>query len=191
MDDRRDILIALAWRLLLAVPLGVTAWFLFATTRGDPNGGGERFLGLMCAVAAAIVIAPPFAVLVAEPAGSLFYPRRHARPDPRYSAAEGRRMRRRHEEAIAEFEHIAAQFPAEVRPYVAMMEITLLDLHDSERAGAIVKRGLATVRDDASRKHLLWKYRIAKAKLRAAPQASMRENEGEADRTESDIEAEG
>jgi len=179
MDDRRDILIALAWRLLLAGPLGVIAWLLFAATRGDPNGGGERFLGLICAVAAAIIIAPPFAALIAQPAGGLFYPHRSARPEPRYSAAEGRRMRRRHEEAIAEFERIAEQFPAEVRPYVAMMEIALLDLHDSERAGAIVKRGLATLRDDASREHLLWKYRIAKVKLRDAPQASRLENEGE------------
>ena len=189
MDDRRDLLIALGWRVPLAGLLGLTAWHLFATTIGDPNAGGERFLGLMCVVAAGIVAAPPLAVLLAVPAGSLFYPRRPARREPAYSGAQGRRKRGRYAEAIEEYQRIAEQFPTELHPHVAMVEIELVNLHDSPRADAIVKRGLATLRDEASRKQLLWTYGKLKAAMPNAPPTTA-EKDDAADDFESDVDDE-
>ncbi len=190
MDDRRDILIALGWRMLFAIPLGVIAWFLFATTVGDSVGAWKRFLGLAFAVVGAIIIAEPIAALVAEPSGSLFFPRHAARVEPVYSLAEAKRKRGQYVEALDEYERIAAQFPAAVHPYIAMMEIAAADLHDGERAEAIARRGLSMLRDEASRQELLRAHRTIKTKSPAAPPEATVEPECRTDSAESDTEHE-
>lgn len=148
-------LIELGWRALLAVPFVVMAWYLFATTSGNPDAGGKRLIGLACAVIVGVLVAPPLAGLAAEPWGVFFHPHRTAFPEPIYSIAEARRKRGQYEEAIEEYQKIAEQFPVEVRPYVAMMEIAFVNLRDSARTDAIAKRGLAALRDETSRMHLL------------------------------------
>jgi tetratricopeptide (TPR) repeat protein len=190
MDDRREILIALGWRILFAIPLGAIAWFLFATTIGDSGGAWKRLLGLACVVVAAVIIAAPLAALAAQPTGSLFFPRHAARREPAYSLAEARRKRGCYEEAIDEYQRIAEQFPAEVLPYIAMMEIASANLHDRERAAAIARRGLAMLRDEASRQELLRAHRTIKTKSPAAPPEATVEPEGRADSAESDTEHE-
>jgi len=165
MDDRRDILIALGWRLLVASALAAAGWHLSAPTNSE-----YRFLGLACVVAAAIVIAPPLAALVAEPTGSIFFPRHPARCEPAYSRANATRLQGRYEDAIAAYQSIADEFPDELRAHVAMMEITLIDVGDTERADAIVKRALAALCGEASRHELLRRRSAIKAKLaNAAP----------------------
>ena len=184
MDERRDILISLGRRILLAVPLLVTTWLLFSSTNAD---AGRQFLGLACAAAAGIILAPPFAALIALPAGSLFFPRRPARPEPGYSVAEARRKRGEYEASIDEYQRIAEQFPAEVHPHVAMMEIAFVDLHDGERTDAIAKQALAMLRDDGSRQRLLRMHRAIKARVPDDPWMP-EESEEEAAHSESDSE---
>jgi len=162
MDERRDLLISLACHVLAALPFAGAAWFLFASTVGDATGADKRVIGLACVVAAGAIIARPLAGLVAEPAGSLFFPRYFSRPQPLYSIAEARRKQGRYEESIAEYEKIAQQFPAEVAPHVAMMEIAFTNLGDPGRAGDIVRRALATLPDDASRHEVLRRHRAIK-----------------------------
>jgi tetratricopeptide (TPR) repeat protein len=157
-DDRRDLFLALAAHVLAAAPFLATAWYLFESTR-DTADADKRLLGLSCAVAAGIIVARPLAALVAEPTGSLFFPRRAAEPEPGYSRAVAQRKRGRLQEAMAEYEQIAAQFPAEVRAYVAMIEIAIVDLNDAERARHIVERGLAALPDEPRQMELLRAYR--------------------------------
>jgi tetratricopeptide (TPR) repeat protein len=164
-DDRCELLIGLAWRALFASPLLGIAWYLFATTAGDADGGGKRLLGLMCVVGAAAIVGRGLPGLIAEPAGSLFYPRRVMLPGPVYSVAEARRARGKYEDALAEYERIIEQFPAELLAYVTMMEIAFVHLGDAERAESIVKRGLAALPDDGSRHSLLQKYRVIKSRM--------------------------
>jgi hypothetical protein len=166
LDERRDLFISLGGHLLLALPFVAIAWFLFATTVGDTNGAEARLAGVACVVTAGIIIARPLAGLVAEPAGSLFFPRHFSPPQPLYGIAEARRKQGRYEDAIEEYERVAGQFATEVHPYIAMMEIALVDLQDRTRAGAIVKRGMAILRDDASRHELLRAHRAVLARLR-------------------------
>ncbi|MBI1816798.1 MAG: hypothetical protein HYR72_17605 [Deltaproteobacteria bacterium] len=187
MDDRREILIALGWRILFAIPLGVIAWLLFATTIGDSDGALKRLLGLACAIVAAIIIAAPLAALAAQPTGSLFFPRHAGRNEPAYSIAEAKRKRGRYEEAIDAYQTIAEQFPAEALPYIAMMEIAAVNLHDRGRAEAIARRGLAILRDESSREELLRAHRALKAK---APAEAAVEPEGQAGSAEMDTETE-
>jgi outer membrane protein assembly factor BamD (BamD/ComL family) len=76
---------------------------------------------------------------MAEPTGSLFFPRRATEPQPGYSRAVAQRKRGQFNQAIAEYESIATQFPTEVRAFVAMIEIAIVDLHDAERARQIAR----------------------------------------------------
>ena len=185
MDDRRDAVKALAWRAPVAGGLWLIGWHFLGTPGGvlDPNG--QPFLALACIVAGAIVIARPFSDFIGEPAGSLFYPRSPTRPEPTYSGAQGRRMRGRFDEAIAEYQRIAEAFPAEVYPHTAMIEIALLDLKDRSRAEAIVSRALVSLRDADSRKQLLWMHGKLEAKLREASVGAPATSPGQADESES------
>jgi hypothetical protein len=137
-DDRRDLFLALAAHALAATPFLAATWYLFESTR-DTADADKRLLGIFCAVAAGIIIARPLAALMAEPTGSLFFPRRAAEPQPGYSRAVAQRKRGQFNQAIAEYESIATQFPTEVRAFVAMIEIAIVDLHDAERARQIAR----------------------------------------------------
>lgn len=159
LDERRDLLWSLVRHLLAATPFLAMTWHLFARTAGDPDGGDQRMLRLGCAVAAAIIVARPIAALVAEPTGSLFFPRARARPEPGYSLADTQRKREHFERAMAEYEHIVAAFPGELRAHIAMIEIALVNLRDADRARTCVTRSLAVVPDEPMRMELLRVYR--------------------------------
>ena len=169
MDDRRDIVLELVGRLRGAVPLAVLGWRLSAPANCGENLDAQCvtlwFAGLACILAAALVVAKPLAALVAEPVLSLFFPRHRARHEPAYSRADAIRLRGRYEDAIAAYQDIADEFPNELRPYVAMMEIALQNLGDAEFGDAIVKRGLTLLRDDPQRHELLRRRDAVKAKM--------------------------
>jgi len=151
VEDRRDLLIALGQRLLLAAPFAVAAWLLFATG----TGAERRVLGLVCVVIAGIVVAPPLAGLIAEPAGGLFHPRHPARQQPSYDVAEARRRQGRFAEALDAYERVVERFPTDVHAWTAMLDVASLDLRDAARAEAIARRALAALPDEASRLQFL------------------------------------
>ena len=106
MTNYPEILKSLALRSLIALPfvlLGLT--------------GGLSFAAPILLIAGAIIVAGPFARLIAEPAGCLFYPGEHAsRPAPMYSIPESKRASGLYEEAISGFEQIAQDYPKEKKP---------------------------------------------------------------------------
>ena len=165
LDERRALLWSLLGHSLAAAPFLAATWYLFASTAADVDGGDKRMLGLTCAVAAAIIIARPIAALIAEPMGSVFFPRAGARPEPGYSLADTQRKREQFERAMEEYEKISVAFPQELRAHIAMLEIALINLRDAERARLCLTRGLA-VADEQMRRELLRCYRVSSAKLR-------------------------
>ena len=114
---------------------------------------------------------------MAEPTGSLFFPQQAARREPGYSIAEARRKKGHYPNAIVEYEKIAAAFPNELTPYIAIMQIAFGNLGDATRGDAAAQRGLAMLRDDASRAELLRVHRTLKAKLRSAAPAPTTEED--------------
>jgi len=67
------------------------------------------------------------------------------RPPPMYSIPESKRKSGLHEEAMAGYAKIAEQYPGEVRPYLAMMEIAIVNLKDPERGSAIYEKGMSVI----------------------------------------------
>jgi hypothetical protein len=171
-DDRRELWERLAGHLLAATPFLASTWYLFESTSGDTDA--KRFLGLACAVAAGIIIGRPIAGLVAEPAGSLFFPRSAARPEPGYSLPDTLRKRGQYEQALTEYAKITVQFPAELRAYIAMMEIALVDLHDRERTQVIARLALGQLADEPQRMELLRVHRMLASRENSPSDARVR-----------------
>ena len=134
MDDRRELWITLAWRTAFACPFAAAATYVLATSAGCPDPAGRRLLGLALTVASGVIVGPGFAGLIAEPAGSLFYPRRTALPQPCRSIAESNRAHGRYAAAVSAYEDVVAEFPTDVESWAAMIEITLVHLQDRPRS---------------------------------------------------------
>jgi hypothetical protein len=160
MEDRRVATSILVDRLLIAVPVALLAWWLFA--RG---GAGLALLGLVCTVAVGFILGPGIAGLIAEPAGGLFFPQRPARPAPRRSIAEARRARGDYDAAIAAFEEVTDEFPEDVESWIAMVEIAFTHMCDGSRGDALARRALLTLRDDTHRRQLLHVHRVQRRRL--------------------------
>ena len=153
--EYRDILGSLLRR---AVPASLA----LALGTGILLGTGNvlmMLVGFFFFLVAAIFLAGPIARWLAEPLGGLLGPKRYYdTPQPMYGIPQSRRIRGRPEEALAEYEKIAAAHPAEVRPWLDMIEIALTDLHDPERANAFYQRGLAALTRPDDRDHLARVY---------------------------------
>ncbi len=149
------------------------AGLLLAIGTGILLAAGDILLmlvGYLLYLAAAILLAGPLARLLAEPLGDLYWPRRYFdQPQPMYGIPESRRRKGQFEEALAEYEKIAAAHPAEVRPWLDMIDIALTDLRDPERANTLFQRGLAALADPDAKDHLARVYAATRDRRPPAP----------------------
>ena len=152
MKNYREILVQFTVRILIAIPFFMFGWYLIASARKDWGSIAQLLFAMACFVGSAIIVAPPIARLFAEPAGALHYPTEHSgRPQPEYRIPESRKQQGHYEEAILEYEKIAKDFPEEVKPYIDMIDITVVNLEDRRRAEAIYERALSVLINEDDR----------------------------------------
>lgn len=77
---------------------------------------------------------------------------------PLYSIPETKRTSGLYEEAIAGYAKIAADYPQEMRPYLEMMDIAIVELHDTERAEQIFQQARSIFTKPEDREILEKKY---------------------------------
>jgi len=155
MSENRSILVSLGIRLLIASP------FLILTFTGR-----AFVMTPVCALIAAVILAQPVARLLAEPFGKLFWSAAEFdRPQPMYSISAAKRKKGLYEEAMAGFEEIARKYPRELKPYIDMIDIAIVDLHDGERANAIYQRGIARLKRTEDKEALAKMYRAIRSRL--------------------------
>ena len=149
---------------------------LFAVGTGILLGAGESgnvlqmLLGFAFFLVASILVSGPAARLLAEPMGSLFWPRKYYdRPQPIYGIPQSLRARGHLEDALAEYEKIAAAYPDEVRPWLEMIDLAVHDLRDARRAETICRQGRAYLRKPAARALLERVYAETLTRLDARP----------------------
>ena len=139
-------------------------------------GAGDVFqmlLGFLFFLIAAIFVAGPIAQWLAEPMGSLFWPRKYyAKPQPIYGIPQACRAKGQLEEAVAEYEKIAAAHPDEVRPWLEMIDLAIHDLHDAARAQALFERGVAALKKPDDRDLLAKAYAEIRTRLDVRPPRS-------------------
>ena len=127
-------------------------------------------VGFLFYLVAAVLLAGPVARLLAEPLGDLYWPRRYFdRPQPMYGIPESRRRKGQFEEALAEYEKIAAANPGEVRPWLDMIDIAITDLRDPERANVFFQHGLAALPDPDAKDHLARVFAATRDRRPPAP----------------------
>jgi hypothetical protein len=136
--------------------------------------GGSAF-GFMVALPfiglGAFVVAPAITSILAQPFSSLFYPsERFDGPQPMYGIPQGLRAKGFYEDAMAGYEQIAMKYPDEVKPYIEMVNIAIMDLRDVERARSIVGRGLVLLDDETARKILKESYDAVVTRLEVKPE---------------------
>jgi len=147
----------------------------------------QMLLGFLFFLLAAIILAPLVAGLLSAPFGNLFWPRRtYDRPQPIYSIPRARRLKGLPEEALLDYEQIAAEHPSEVLPWIEMIDIAISDLHDFDRANQLYRRGIAALHDPDGRDQLAQAYaalrdRTPPAPGRVIPAASPRDANGPAE----------
>jgi len=148
MHNYRDILTTLAWRALIAAP------FLYLAVTGYP-----LIISPLFGVVGAIIIAMPLARLLAEPVGNIFWSgSRYGGDEPLYIFPELRRSQGFYEEAIKGLEKIAEDYPGEIKPYIDMIDIAIVNLKDTDRANAIYKRGITVLKKNENKKTLAQMY---------------------------------
>ena len=168
MDNYREIMASLLKRAVPAIALGGLGWWLLAAASGGWGAIPRLLFGLACLVGTAIIVASPLSRLVAEPSGNLFYPgKRLSRSLPMYSIPESKRAKGLYEESIEGFEQIAADYPDEVKPYIEMIGISIVNLKDPERANEIFKRGVSLLKKEEDKEALARMYSAIRTRLNA------------------------
>lgn len=164
--DCKSALLVLVRRFLPALAaLVLGGWILLGA--GNPI---HMLAGLLFFLVSAIFISGPVARWLAEPAGSLFWPRRYYdRPQPMYGIPQSRRAKGHLEEALAEYENIAAAHPGEVRPWMEMVAIAIEDMKNPERARTILERGVTALKNPDDRDLLAKTYAEIRTRLEVRP----------------------
>ena len=166
LADMRAILAVVFHRFLPALAALVLGfWILLGTGHVV-----QVLLGFAFFLVAAILVSGPLARWLAEPTGSLFWPKRYYdKPQPMYGIPQSRRAKGQLEEALAEYEKIAAAHPDEVRPWLEMIDLAIHDLRDARRAEIICRQGRAYLKTAAARDLLAQVYAEALSRLDARP----------------------
>lgn len=153
-------------RLLLAIPFAAAAGILFAC--GGPGAAERRVLALAFIILDGIIIGPGIAALIAEPTGSLFYPRRTALPQPRRSIAESKRVRGDYRASLIAYEEVLAEFPTDLESWTAMVEIACVHLRDRDLADILARRALTALSAERDRYDLIRAHRRARKRADVA-----------------------
>lgn len=167
MSSLHDTLTQLLGRLLIASPFAGVGWFILARSKGGFDAAGPLMIGMALFVVAGIVIGPAVARLLAEPWGSLFGPDEYySEPQPMYGIPESKRKKGLQEEAIRGYQQIAARYPREVRPYIEMIDVAIVELNDIKRAHAFYEQGLAALRRKEDRDTLTRMYAAISTRIK-------------------------
>lgn len=170
MNEDRTHLSRLLLSGFLAVPFFVGGWLLIP--REGSWGALVPILGAMlCFVLGAILLAFPLARLFAEPWGSLYFPSwRPQQKAPMYGIPQAKRKQGQFESAMALYEAIVNEYPGELRAYVEMMDMAVVDLKDLRRAERIYEQARTAIQNEDDLRALDAMYRaISSRATRPAP----------------------
>ncbi len=163
--ELKALLFSLFWRLLPTAIL-----FLVGTSVLLAAGPAGAFIGFGFYLLAAILLTFPLATLLANAWNNLIWSGSYYdRPQPMYGIPQSRRAKGQLEDALIEYEKIAAAYPNEVRPWLDMVAIAIEDLKDLNRARDIFERGIAVLKNPNDRDLLAQTYADIRTRLDPRP----------------------
>ncbi|OGV66096.1 MAG: hypothetical protein A2283_11300 [Lentisphaerae bacterium RIFOXYA12_FULL_48_11] len=145
---------------------------LAGVVAGAIIGGGWGVLAALPFVfVGTLVVVPSITSILAQPFSSLLYPSKHLdHTMPMYSIPQSKRAKGLYEEAIAGYEKIAVEYPDEVKPYIEMVTIAIMDLRNVEQAKSFLGRGMVLLKDESARKVLQESYNAVITRLEVKPE---------------------
>ncbi len=162
MINYRDIFIKLGWRLALALMvIGVGSLVI---SKGLAAGGGAGsmgyfILGMSIFVVAAMIMGKPLAGVVAEFLGNLIYTSEHySKPQPVYGIPEAKRLKGLFQEAFEGFQKLSQEHPQELRAYIEMIDIALVEMKNQDLASSVYHCGMEVLGKQEAREALTRKY---------------------------------
>ncbi len=67
---------------------------------------------------------------------------------------------------------IADEYPDEVKPYIEMIDIAIMDMQDADRANEIYRRGISLLKAQEDKESLASMYSAIRSRLESAPAAT-------------------
>lgn len=162
MVNYRDIFSSLARRAALALALLVFGAFVIKKGLGFGSFLAAPFLlfGMAMFVVVAILMGMPLARLVAEFIGNIFYWSEHYdKPQPVYGIPEAKRLKGLFQEAFDCLQELLQEHPQEIKAYVEMIDIAIVDMKNPDLASKIYHRGMDVLKKESARNTLAKYYK--------------------------------
>jgi hypothetical protein len=147
MSIYRTVIFSLMWRCIVAAPCFWGCWYFLSGTNAYLQDLPAIMVGFVLGLMGAAFLVPPVVTLFVEPTGNLFYPgQRYDKRQPMFDLPQAMRRRGQYDEAMSAYQKLAKEDPYDVRPYVEMINIAIMDLRDISLAESILQRGVRKVR---------------------------------------------
>ncbi len=165
MSDYQSNLQRLVMGGLIAATLFLAGWRLMPT-EGAWDALPHILGGMVCFVLGACALAVPLARWLAEPWGSLYFSNRSASGKaPMYGIPQAKRKKGLFEEAMADYEAIIRDHPGELRAYVEMMDMAVVDMQDLHRAELVFEQGMLALQSENDLRALKAMYRAITSRI--------------------------
>ncbi len=163
MLNYRDLFKNLGWRALIAgLVLGFGGSVISKGLGGGGglNSAGYFIFGMAIFVVAAIIMGRPMAAVVGEFITNIFYPSYHYKgPQPVYGIPEANRKKGRIQVSFDGFQKIAEEYPQELRAYIEMIDIAIMDMKAPDLASSVHQSGLENLKEEEARGVLSNRYK--------------------------------
>lgn len=119
----------------------------------------------------AILVAPDIAGFLSNAVVGMVSPHRPGERRPNYDIPESLAAKGKYAEAEEEYDRIIQEFPAEVKPHIAMINIAVTRLNDGALAASLYQNGMDRLKDPASRETLTTMYKAMATRLKPVPRS--------------------
>ena len=126
-------------------------------------------LGFLFMLLGAVTLARPIASRCADAFISLLLPtRRFNRKQPMYGIPESKRKNGFAQEAFDGFKKITEEYPQEVKAYILLIDVAVVDLKNTALAESVYAQGLATLRKPEAKTALTRMYEGIRTRITSA-----------------------
>jgi tetratricopeptide (TPR) repeat protein len=154
MGHKVDVLKAVGLRLLIASPFFALQTYLIHI---DPISGVS--FGFIPGVIGALIVAPKFLDILAEPFRALLYPMaRFDKPVPMYGVPKSMRAKGEYEDALRYYEDMEQKYPGDLEVYRNMLELLVSEMKDTTAASEVFQRALETLKTSEGKEGLARVY---------------------------------
>jgi hypothetical protein len=166
MDEKLAKTLSTIISFVLAAIAFVSGFILYIKAAPPSSNLGLLFPSVALILTGAVIIAFPISRWLSRPAGKLFYAGdEFSHPQPMYSVCEGKRKNGHYQEAFDGLQKIAGEYPQEIKAYIEMIEIAIVDMKNIKLAHSVFHRGIAILQEKEDRDSLARMYKAISSRM--------------------------